>query len=124
MSGLSEIDWNAAKKQTLEKLKNSEPLTKSQMLKQYALLLKDLQSLEFREKDANFKCFTLHDKYERLALQYSTLFNLACRREKPYSVETVKLILETACDANDKKITDEQARQKVMSEALSLRNNT
>ena len=118
------MDWTQAKRETLLKLelyKQMPDWTDNEILEQYRLLLQRLQDDDIKSMDVRLKCFNMADEFERFSLQYSSLFNMACRRENPVSVETVQQILAVANSTKKGVIPEANGRGIVMDLAESKR---
>jgi len=108
------IDWEKSKKSALEKINKLSAYTPEQIVKDYENLLEAIQSPEYEDMELRLKAFQLHERFERFALSYTFLFNLAVKRSTPVSVSNVRQMLEISQLQKDNKMTDEEARVAVM----------
>ena len=113
-SNLTPIDWQKSKQETLDKLAELPSYNAAEIVQDYQRLLNALQEPDIKDMPYKLKAFTLHQRFERFALSYSFLFNLAVKREKPVTADNVRQILEIAEQERNKEITNEEARVAVM----------
>lgn len=108
------IDWEKSKKDALQKLKELPVYSRNDIIQDYQDLLVELGRDEIKDLDHRLKAFTLHQQFERFALSYTFLFNLAVKRNNPVSVDNVRDMLEIIEQQKQGLLSDEEARVKVM----------
>lgn len=119
MSKESVVEWQKAKTSTLEQIGALPEYDDDMILSEYTALLAALP--EVAHLPAKHRAFLMQDKFPQFAIAYSGLFNMACRRPDPISVEAVKSMLETAAKQKAGEIKEEKSRGIIMDIAESIR---
>lgn len=104
------LDWNAAKRDALDKIRNLKPYTDEMVLNEYAQLLVALREPEVAAMNIKLKRFVLHQRFPDFAMGFGALFNLACLRETPFTIAQVRDILRIAADKKSGKVSEGKAR--------------
>jgi hypothetical protein len=122
------IDWAASEKELEQKLNDLPSIyPDEELLQDYSDLLDALDEPEIQDMPPKSRAFVLHQRFERFALSYSTLFNIAARRDAPVPLQHVKEMLRVAKKQKEedtnattreaKEEIDDRARNTVMSMA-------
>lgn len=118
------INWAESQNQLAAKLSAlPDHYSDEHILHDYAELLQAVREPEVQAMEPKHRAFILHERFERFAISYSTLFNIAARRD-PIPLESVKQMLliasqqraqdEQALTEQEKEQNDEEARQRVI----------
>ncbi len=114
-------NWDAAKAATSEALRSLPAYTPDRIVAEYEQLLHALADPVVREMSVQERTFTMHQRFQTFALAYSSLFNLACRREKPLAPHVVRRMLDVAAATERGDMTEEKARGTVLDIAEGFR---
>ena len=115
----SAAEWQKAKVSTLAQIEALPEYTEQMILSEYTALLAALP--EVAHLPAKHRAFLMQDRFPKFAIAYTGLFNMACRRPEPLSVDVVRTMLETAAKQKRGEIKEAKSRGVIMDLAETLR---